>query len=453
MISRSHTYLVFVVLAATPLAARAQAPAGDSPLTLSIGDAARLAARQGALTEAALARVDEAQARVTQRRADLLPNVTALASDNQRTVNSASFGFNFPSLPGQPPFLDPNGQVIGPVNNADVRGRVSQTLLDMGAVGRVRTARAQAQASLADALTASSLAAVQAAVAYLRVLRAEGQLVARAADSTNAAELVNIARQQLTAGVGVALDVTRAQSQGAAIRAQLIAARNERDRSRLELLRALNLPLDTRLVLRDTLAGAPAGGTGVTETEAVTLALNSRPDLRAAEEQIIAAQTAVSAIRAERLPIIGAFADDGLNAKPGGNVLTTYNWGIQVSLPIFDGARREGRIREQQAAVRELEIRRRDLRQQVSIEVRGALLDIASANEQVDAARERGQLAEQELAQARERFRAGVAGNGDVVLASIGLNAARTQLVDALTSYQSARVALARAEGVLSDLR
>jgi outer membrane protein TolC len=41
------------------------------------------------------------------------------------------------------------------------------------------------------------------------------------------------------------------------------------------------------------------------------------------------------------------------------------------------------------------------------------------------------------VSQARERFQAGVAGNADVITASLTLNTARTQYVDALTSYQA----------------
>ena len=62
-------------------------------------------------------------------------------------------------------------------------------------------------------------------------------------------------------------------------------------------------------------------------------------------------------------------------------------------------------------------------------------------------------LAEQEVDQARQRFRAGVAGNSDVVNAALTLNAARSQYVDVLTSLQVARVSLARAEGAVTQLR
>src|SRR5207237_6029835 len=108
----------------------------------------------------------------------------------------------------------------------------------------------------------------------------------------------------------------------------------------------------------------------------------------------------------------------------------TYDFAVQVSLPIFDGFRREGRLEEQQAVANEYSVRRRDLEAQAAVEVRGALLDVASAREQVAAAQERVQLAEQELSQARERFRAGVAGNADVISAARSLNAARTPSVD-----------------------
>ena len=251
----------------------------------------------------------------------------------------------------------------------------------------------------------------------------------------------------------MALDVTRAQSQLATVRAQLIAARNDRDRAGLDLRRALNIGLDTPMELTDSLVNLDTGNLTVDEPAAIARALRDRPDLRAADEQLRASQQSVAAIRSERLPSLSAFGDQGLIGKTPSHLLPTYTYGVQLSVPIFDGFRREGRVQEQEAASRELDVRRRDLRQQASIEVRGALLDLSSARQQVDAARERLQFAEQEVSQARERFRAGVAGNADVVTAALSLNSARSQYVDALTSLQSSRVTLARAEGVVTQLR
>ncbi|MDF1504011.1 TolC family protein, partial [Roseisolibacter sp. H3M3-2] len=185
---------------------------------------------------------------------------------------------------------------------------------------------------------------------------------------------------------------------------------------------------------------------------AVARAQAQRPDLRAAERQAEAARRQVSAVRAERLPRVEGFADGGAIGRTANHLLGTYTWGLQVSLPIFDGFRRVARVEETLAQAGEADVRRRDLQAQAVDEVRGALRDLRGAREQLAAARERLELAELEVAQARDRFRAGVAGNADVVTASVSLNGARTAYVDALTQYQSARVALARAQGDVTRL-
>ena len=444
--------VVACVMALSPATSPARAQTA-APVSLSLGDAARLAAKQNGTVVAARFRADQADARVTQRRADLLPNVSASALENGRTLNTATFGIDFPAPAGQPPIFDPAGQVEGPVNTLDTRAHFSQSLFDPGALARVRSARAAATASDFDADAAAELAASNAAVAYVRAARADAQLGARVADSSLAEDLLRIARDQLTAGVGVALDVTRAQSQLANIRAQLIAARNDRGRTRLDLLRQLGLPLDTRLTLNDSLSALPLGDVLPSEDQAIAQALRGRADLRSIEAQLDAIERQLGAVRLERLPSLSAFGDYGAIGKNGGNLLGTYNWGVQISLPIFDGFRREGRVEEQAAMRSEIDVRRRDLREQASVEVRTALLDLASAREAVAAARERVQLAEQEVAQASERFRAGVAGNADVFTASLSLNGARTQVVDALASYQAARIALARSQGGARELQ
>ena len=206
----------------------------DSIHSLSLGDAARLAARQSGTALAARYRAEQAHGRARESRSALLPQVSANYSDGERTFNTASFGLQLPGF-------DPNGEVIGPVRTVDFRGRVVANLFDPAAIGRYRSAAAAASGADADAAVLTNQAASSAASAYVRALRAEAQVSARAADSSLATELLGIAQRQLSAGVGVALDVTRARAQLAGTRAQLIAARSERDRARLDLARALGL--------------------------------------------------------------------------------------------------------------------------------------------------------------------------------------------------------------------
>ena len=442
--------LIVALMAFAVRSAAAQQPVADSVVRLTLGQAVRLAARQNAAVEEAYARVDAARARVTQHRADLLPSVTGDLVERGSTTNSATFPIEFPSTPGQPALFDPNGSILGPVNVFDARAKVSQMLFDPAARTRVQSARTGVAAANADAASIADLAAGVAANAYLAVLRADAVYTARVADSTLASELLGIAQDQLKAGTGIGLDVTRARSQLTGARTQLIVARNERDRTRVDLARTLGLPL-VRLELGDALATLPVAP-ATTEAGALDAASRNRKDVQALELQAQAARQQADAIRAERLPSVGVFADEGLSQRNGRSYLPTYDWGIQLSLPIFDGFRREGRVAEQVSTARDLAIRVRDLHAQVDADVRTATLNLRSSAEVVEAARERLSLAEQEVAQARERFQAGVSGNADVITASLTLNTARTQLVDALTSYQASRVALARAQGSIATL-
>jgi outer membrane protein TolC len=135
------------------------------------------------------------------------------------------------------------------------------------------------------------------------------------------------------------------------------------------------------------------------------------------------------------------------------DALATRTVTLAASVPIFDGLRREGRIAEQGAVARESEVREHDLRQQVVAEVRGAVLDVSSGLEQESVAMERLRLADEELAQARERFTSGVAGNIEVINAQSSLLRARDAVIDARTVTAAARIALARAAGVARTVR
>ena len=435
-------------IAAIPSIALSQVSA--TPLTL--GDAARLAATQSTPALVARLRTREAEARVTQVRADLFPSLSTSALESGHTINSATFGFSFPAAEGEKPLLDPNGQIIGPVNTLDLRAHVTVPAIDFAARERVAGARTSVRASEAAARSAAEQAAASAAMAWVRAARADALVGARAADSTLADSLVFIATSQLTAGVGVALDVTRALAQVAAIHSQLIGARGEQGRARLDLIRAIGAPLDAAVSLAASLQNVAITESPPDEPQAVAIALRERADIVSAERALEAGQQAARAIRAERLPTLAAFADDGAIGTKTSHMLNTYTWGVQLSLPIFDGSRRSGKLSEQQAVTSELELQRRELVREVTVEVRSAILDLGVARDQVTAANRRLDLAEQEYRQAAERFRAGVAGNADVVTASLALNGARNQVIDALAGYQAARIGLARAQGITTRL-
>jgi outer membrane protein TolC len=436
---------VALLLPATTIAQQA----GTYRLTL--GDAARLAAERSTPVLEARARSEGAQARVRGSLSDLLPSLDAAAVRSARTFNTASFGLDFPTLPGMDPFFDPDGEVLGPIHATDVRARATVPLLDLGAIRRRSSAVAGAGAALAEEGAVADAAAAAAANSYVATLRARADVTAREQDLALAEELLEVAQGLLEAGVGVAIDVTRAQSQVATIRAQLLAAEHRAETADLMLRRTLRIPDSAEMELTDDLNTMDVEAAPL-EQEAIAEALSGRADLSAVEAYEAAAEQSVSATRAGRLPRVTAYVDEGFYGDSYKHLLNTYSWTVNLSVPLFDGFDRSSRIREQEARVRELGYRIEDMEEEVVFQVRQALLALSAAQEQEAAAAERLRLAELEVSQEEERVRAGVVGTADVVRAALRLNAARTAHLDALAGVQTSRVLLAAARGTVSRL-
>jgi outer membrane protein TolC len=416
---------------------------------LSFADAVRLASGEVPVVALATLRTTEADARVRQARAALLPSLSVSGGWLNRTFNSKSLGIEFPTIPGNPPFPE----LVGPFNNYDARFNASQTLFDWSSVKHVRAAGAQADGSRAERGVTVEASVLTTAIAYVRAVRAQAVVGARQADSAIAAELVGLAEAQRAAGVSPAIDVTRARAQLARAQGLLLVAKNQLDRGRIDVTRALGLDPATPLSFSDSLAPSlGAADVSVQRDSAVSAALANRPELRAELARGAAARQTGSAIRAERLPRLELGGDYGVNGKTVPNAIATRDITLQVRVPILDGFRREARLDEQDAVVRESQVREADLRRQIAAEVNAALLDLGSAEAQQLVAREELRLAASELSQARERFKAGVAGNIDVITAQVGLIRARDTEIDARFAAATARISLARAAGVARTL-
>jgi outer membrane protein TolC len=274
---------------------------------------------------------------------------------------------------------------------------------------------------------------------------------AREADSTIAAELLDQARQLVGAGVSPAIDQTRSEVSFAAVRTQLEVARNAADRAALDLLRALDLPSGTRLGLADSL-GTAALDLPLDPDSAAAFAREHRAELAAEHARTESAHRSLGAIRAEYLPslgVTGAYQQTGQHTDA---LNGTYNVQLQLTVPILDGFSRQHRVKEQRLRVQVQEIREHDLVNQVETEARQAVLDLGSARQQAAIAGERLRLAEQELAQAQQRFQAGVAGSVETTNAQSSVIAARDALIQARVNYGTARVATYRALGVIDQL-
>ncbi|MEP6571682.1 MAG: TolC family protein [Gemmatimonadota bacterium] len=436
--------LIVLLMAAAAPALSAQAPASppsalpSGPLTLV--EAIRLGRERG--VNASLARINEriTGARVSERRADILPSISGGASVTRQTLNLDEFGI-------------PIASGITPAFNIwRFQVRAAQTVFDASLITRLRAARDTAAAAGLDAQAVGEMAGATAGLAYLRVLSAEETVRARESDSTVAATLLSQTRQLVQAGVNPIIDQTRSEVSFASVRTQLEVARNTLDRARLDLLRTLDLPSNTSLTLADTL-GVGSLAVPLDADSAAAYAESHRAELAAEHARTTAALRSLQSIRYENLPNLSVNGGYTESAQTLGSLAGTYNIQLLLSVPILDGWRRQNRAKEQSARVEAQQIRERDLSNQVQTEARQSVLDLSSAQHQVSIASERVHLAEQELSQAEERLRAGVAGTVETTNAQSSVIEAHDALIQARVNYGTARVTAYRALGIIDQLQ
>lgn len=436
-----------LILAGSFLACTGQdKPAG--PLRLSLKDAVAIAVspkgNNGIQLSAEAA--EQARSRVAQSRAALLPDVSAAFSENSRMMNLAASGLKFESpLPG---FSFPT--VVGPFNVMDARLSARQTVFDFSAVRRLQAARRGASAARAEAEAAGEQVVAAVARCYMAAVRAEADVETAEADVTLSEAVQKQAENQKQAGAGTGIEITRARVQLASGRQRLVQARNARRAAYMQLLRVTGLPLDADVELTDKLEFVPVDS--ITLEEARKLAEGNRADLRAQRERETGARLAASAVKMERLPSVAAIADYGSSGSGLTHAVPTRNYGVSVQIPIFDGGRKDARRGEAESQYRAEKIRARDLAEQVELEVRLALDRLRSAEEEVRVASDGVGLAESELAQARRRYEAGVAGGLEVTDAQTRLERARDNRTAALYRHNIARIDLAEAMGKAREL-
>lgn len=424
------------VLATAPLAAQA----AQAPDTLSLLGAVRLGRQQAVAATLANLNAQMAGNRVAIRRADLFPQVSASASIAPQTLNFEEFG------------LQGFGGVTPPFTIYAFQASASQVLFDASVIQRLKAAADSSAVAGLDAQHTGALAGAAAGLAYIRVLAAAEAVEARLADSTVAAALLGQARQLQAAGVTPAIDLTRNEVNARAVQTDLLTARNELARARLDLLRSLNLPLGTPLLLTDSL-GTPPTDVPLDPATAVPFAMEHRRDVAAEAGRTEVAQRSLRAVTYENLPSLGFQGQWEASGQELGHTLGSYHLFFGVQIPVFDGFRRQRRASEQQIKLDAQQLREADVRQQAEQEVRRALLDLATAESGVAVATERQALAETELRQATERFEAGVAGSVETTQAQAVVVAARNALIQARAAYGAARVQLYQALGVLDRLQ
>jgi outer membrane protein TolC len=383
----------------------------------------------------------QAKARTRQARGFLLPDFSLAVGQQNLTRNLEAMGINV-----QIPYPGVHFPLfVGPFNVFDARASVTQTLFDFSSIRRLQAARAAQRAATAEHEAAQNQVADMVARAYLAASSAEAHLDAARANVRLAESLLDLARNIKDAGTGTGIEVTRALVQLANEKQRLLVAESGRQQAHLKLLRTMGLALHTRLELTDRLRYKSVEAQPI--EKAIETALETRPEWKAQKLKEDSTRFNYGAVKFERLPTVSAFGDYGSSGMAINDSLATRTIGVQARVSIFDGGRRDARRAEAHSVYRFEQLRTRDLKQQIELELRLAQDNLHSADQQFKVAEEGLALAESELAQARRRYEAGVANGIEVTDAQTRLERARDSRIGALVSYNLAWLDLNAAMG------
>ena len=228
------------------------------------------------------------------------------------------------------------------------------------------------------------------------------------------AEVLRLVRVRFEGGVAAEPELRAAESLLAGAQANLAALQRQRQQDLNALVLLLGQPLPADLPPAPplnalTLAELPVG--------LPSEVLLQRPDIRAAEQQLIAANANIGAARAAFFPRITLTASAGFASDDLGGLFENRAWQFapRITLPIFDAGANQANLEVSQTT-RDIAVAQYERSIQVAFrEVADSLAARATLGEQLRAQRAQAQAEETRYLLATMRYQNGVASYLDVL--------------------------------------
>jgi outer membrane protein TolC len=405
-----------------------------NPLTLS--QALTIALTNSSVLRTAQAHLDQASGRYAQSRALLLPQVEGYGYQAYLTMNLRGLGIDIPTVPQG---------VQGPFGSLDVRARLSQDLLNIANMQAWKSSRSREDSSRLQVENAREVVVLNVVAAYLQVLRAKASRDALAEQTKLADDLYQLTQHRVKEGVSAKLESIRAMEQVNSLEQQRQEAEQNYIAAKLNLANVLQVHITSDFEVQD--AAAYGTDTTLDRNAALQAALAARPDYRAAQAGVKAAELQVRSAKANRYPTLGSSFSDGQSGDSPVHNQNVYRLAGTLYLPIFTSGRIRGQIDEAQGSLHEAQASADQLRSQIETDVLAAIAGVEWARKEVETSAANVSLSREEVQLSSQRFTQGVTDNTEVVNAQDRVSKADDARVRAMYTLGLARANLARATG------
>jgi outer membrane protein len=420
----------------------------SEPVRLTLEQAVNLALKQNTTAQIAQITAAESVQDKNVARAALLPQANLSVSEQWQRVNlAAEFGGG--GIPGLPAGVVFPGH-IGPFSLFSGGVGFNGQIFDLTLFRRYQASRNSENASKLDSQSTREQVVLLVVSQYIGTLRGTADVQASQSRVELAQALYDQAADLQKEGVGTGIDTLRANVELQNEKQRLIEAQAQRETSVFGLSRILNLDPRQQVELADSLSFFE---TPQPDLEAsIEEGLSTRPEWKALEQQAKAAEYQKKASSESRLPSAhysGNWAQLGVSPT---TVIPTYTYSGSVTMPLFTGGRIHAEIARANLEIQRIEQQQADLRNSIALDVKTSLINLGSSRNEVQVANLGVQLSKEEVDQARDRFRAGVANNIEVIQAQDSLARANDNQIAALYRFNQARADLARAIGQMEKI-
>jgi outer membrane protein TolC len=419
-----------------------------TPIRLTLDQAIELALKQNHSVRLRSLSVEQMQSKKDETRSNYMPQIKASGSTLHVTelegiaIPEGAFG-SYPStgpVPSKPLFID-QGSATWYTGGVGLEQPLTQLF-------RIHEANVAAREDVLVAKTqldqTHDAVALQVRHLYYNILINQQKL--EASQDQLAAAQVKDEESRSDVARGNALEVSALQSQAGILQAQQesLTLRLEENDLRRQFADALGLPVNTSI---DLDPGAVAATLDIpSRADAVRIALDQNHDLKVARETLVKAQAGFAAAKDAYIPDVTALSRYSYQS---GVPLLVHNFGtfgLSLNYDLFDGGRREAKVREARSEVRTAEVTVDKLQSEIEVQVQGIYdrIDelrqmVAVAGQIVKVRTEAARLAERQfeqnaaLSSARAQAHADLAGaTASSLEANCGLSLAEADLKRAI---------------------
>jgi len=405
--------------------------------TLTLDEALALARRNPQLAQAQAA-ITQAVGQVGVARSGFLPSASASASYTAATSNFAPQPtLGRPTTPSQPA-----NDILYPFYNATAIA-ITQPIWDFGrTLGAYQSARDAEGAAQANASATWNNVELQVRTGYYGVLAAQALVEVGRQTIASDEKKLDLAKGQYEVGQRPRFDVTQAQVDLENARITLIQYRNAVALARINLAQAVGQDISDATLVTPAIPGGADPEAG----PLMDVAMKDRPDLKAAELQILAQDESLSSAKSAFWPILSA---SGALGWKGSDLPLVHNWQVGATLtwPFLNGGADLGRIESQRGALEQARAARDILVLQIRADVEQGVTSVIEARARREAARTLVGQARENLELAEGRYQYGLGTIIDLSVAQTAYANAQAQEVKAAFDLATAWAQLDRAVG------